>query len=120
MSECTELDTLRLNIFGNHQPQPPYTNIKVYQIVAFLKVLSLPSLEMKPYLEQYTPTSIPEEARPTPSPPIVEGAENISSDSETELAAYQAAEAAGGRLLHNYLLTSNKPPLPNPEEKKFY
>ena len=120
MSECTELDTLRLNTFGNHKPLPPYANIKVYQIVAFLKVLSLPSLEMKPYLEQYTPTSIPEEARPTPSPPIVEGAENISSDSETELAVYKAAEAAGGRLLHNYLLTSNKPPLPNPEEKKFY
>jgi len=73
---------------------------------------------MKPYLEQYTPTSIPEEARPTPSPPIVEGAENISSDSENELAVHQAAEAAGGKLLHNYLLTSNKPPLPNPEEGK--
>ena len=50
----------------------------------------------------------------------MEGAENISSDSENELAVFQAAEAAGGKLLHNYLLTSNKPPLPNPEEKRFY
>ena len=120
MSECWKLNTLRLRTFGHHKPLPPYTNIKVYQLVAFLKVINLPSLEMKPYLEQYAPTSIPEEARPTPQPPIVEGAENISSESEDELTAQQAAEAAGGRLLHNYLLTSNNPPLPNPEDGGFY
>ena len=120
MSICEDLDGLRLRIFGHHRPPPPYTNIKVYQLVAFLKVINLPSLEMKPYLEQYTPTSIPEEARPTPPPPIVDGAELVSSDSEGDPAVLRAAEAAGGTLLHNYLLTSNKPPLPNPKAVKFY
>ena len=84
------------------------------------QVINLPSLEMKPYLEQYTPTSIPEEARPTPPPPIVEGAEAVSSDSEDDSAVRRAAEAAGGTLLHNYLLTSNNPPLPKPGGERFY
>ena len=119
MSICPDLDYLRLGIFGHHRPPPPYTNVKVYQLVAFLKVINLPSLEMKPYLEQYNPTSIPEEARPLP-PPIVEGAEMVSSDSEEDTAVLRAAEAAGGNLLHNYLLTSNNPPLPNPEGPHFY
>ena len=65
-------------------PTPPYTKIKVYQLVAFLKVINLPSLEMKPYLEQYAPTSIPEEARPTPLP-IVDGAEMVSDDSDDDI-----------------------------------
>ena len=120
MTDCEKLHTLRLRIFGDHQPFPPYTKVKVYQLVAFLKVLSLPSLEMKPYLEQYNPTSIPDEARPDPLPPIVEGAEPVSSDSEDDTAVQRAAEAAGGRLLHNYLLTSNDPPLPHPKRERFY
>ena len=75
---------------------------------------------MKPYLEQYNPTTIPEEARPTPPAPIVEGAELVSDDSEDDTAVAQAAEAAGGILLHNSLLTSNKPPLPDPRGATFY
>ena len=75
---------------------------------------------MKPYLEQYTPTDVPEEARPTPPLPIVEGAELVSDDSEDDIAVQEAAEAAGGNLLHNYLLTSNNPPLPNPGRGGFY
>ena len=71
-------------------------------------------------LEQYNPTSIPEEARPTPPPPIVEGAELVSDDSEDDIAVQRAAEAAGGNLLHNYLLTTNKPPLPEPGSVGFY
>ena len=63
---------------------------------------------MRPYLEQYDPTSIPEEARPTPSPPIVDGAEPISSDEDVHQAAQKAAEVAGGKLLHNYLYTTNE------------
>jgi len=110
MTDCEELQHLRLRIFGNRKPTPPYTDIKVYQLVAFLKVINLPSLEMKPYLEQYTPTSVPDEARSTPPLPIVEGAEMVSEDSEDDIAVREAAEAAGGRLLHNYLLTSNAPP----------
>ena len=120
MTDCKDLEHLRLRIFGNRQPEPPYTNIKVYQLVAFLKVINLPSLEMKPYLEQYNPTAVPEEARPTPPPPIVEGAEMVSEDSEDDQAVQAAAEAAGGILLHNYLLTSNNPPLPTPGGRKFY
>ena len=112
MSECTKLSTLRLNTFGHPNPQPPYTGVKVYQLVAFLKVINLPSLEMKPFLEQYNPTSIPDEARPDPLPPIVEGAEPVSSNSEDDLAVQKAAEAAGGKLLHNYLVTGTDPPPP--------
>ena len=88
-------------------------------MVAFLKIINLPSLEMKPYLEAYRPTAIPEEARPTPSP-IVSGAEMVSSDEDSLGNAHRAAEAAGGILLHNYLLTSNKPPLPDPRGATFY
>ena len=110
MTDCEDLEHLRLRIFGDRKPEPPYTNVKVYQLVAFLKVINLPSLEMKPYLEQYTPTDVPEEARPTPPLPIVEGAELVSDDSEDDIAVQEAAEAAGGNLLHNYLLTSNDPP----------
>ena len=71
---------------------------------------------MKPYLEQYTPTSIPDEARPTPTPPIVDGAEMVSSDSEADIAVLRAAEAAGGKWLHNYLLTGSNPPPPRGQE----
>ena len=120
MTDCPRLEGLRLSIFGHHKPIPPYTDIKVYQLVAFLKVINLPSLEMLPYLEQYNPTSIPEEARPDPPPPIVDGAEMISSDSEDDTAVHRAAGAAGGNLLHNYLLTSNNPPLPPTRGNRFY
>ena len=120
MTECKDLDLLRLRIFGKERLEPPYTDVKVYQLVAFLKVINLPSLEMKPFLEQYNPTAVPEEARPTPPPPIVEGAELVSDDSEDDQAVQAAAEAAGGNLLHNYLLTSNNPPLPAPGGPRFY
>merc|ERR1712183_176952 len=109
MTDCLKLQGLRLRTFGDYKPEPPYTKIKVYQLVAFLKVINLPSLEMKPYLEQYNPTSIPDEARPNPPPPIVEGAELVSSDSEDDSAVLKAAEAAGDKWLHNYLVTTNKP-----------
>ena len=79
----------------------------------------MPSLEMRPFLEEYTPASIPEEARDNPPPPIVEGAEVVSSEDE-DLAARVAAEMAGGRLLHNYLLTQNAPPLQDPKGVMFY
>ena len=75
---------------------------------------------MKPYLEQYNPTAIPVEARPTPPQPIVDGAEMVSSDSEEDSAVHRAAEAAGDSLLHNYLLTSNKPPHPAQDGDRFY
>ena len=124
LSQCVPLAPLRLSIFGHPFPRPPYTDIKVFQIVAFLKALQLPSLEMKPYLEQYDPTIIPEEARPTPSPPstpIVEGAELVSSDEDITTAANRAAEAAGGRLLHNYLYTTNQlVPQQDPRGATFY
>ena len=67
----------------------------------------------------YIPTSIPDEARPTPPPPIVDGAEVVSSDSEADTAVLRAAEAAGGKWLHNYLLTGSNPP-PSPGGTGFY
>ena len=84
-----------------------------------MKEAKLPSLEMRPLLEQYNPACIPEEARPTPPPPIAEGAEMVSSDNDS-LAAREAAETAGGRLLHNYLFTQNKPPQQDPKGAIFY
>ena len=76
---------------------------------------------MRPYLEQYDPTIIPEEARPTPSPPIVDGAEPVFEDEDSALAAQKAAEVAGGKWLHNYLCTTNKlVPQENPEGPIFY
>ena len=108
MTHCEPLADLRRSIFGHPFPEPPYDDFKVYQLVAFLKQSKLPSLEMRPYLEQYDPTSIPEEARPTPPAPIVDGAEPISSDEDDNSAARRAAEVAGGKLLHNYLYTTNE------------
>ena len=119
MSDCVDLAALRLRIFAHPFPKPPYTNFKVYQIVAFLKEVNLQSLEMRPYLEEYNPASIPEEANSARPLPIVEGAEPISSSDE-DTAVRMAAEIAGGRLLHNYLLTNNFPPLQDPEGAMFY
>ena len=119
MSDCEDLADLRLRIFAHPFPRPPYTDFKVYQIVAFLKEVNIQSLEMRPYLEEYNPASIPEEARPTPPLPIVEGAELVSSSDE-DSAARVAAGIAGGKLLHNYLLTLNSPPLQDPEGAMFY
>ena len=119
MSECKDLAMLRLRIFAHPFPKPPYTDFKVFQIVSFLKEVKIQSLEMRPYLEEYIPTNIPEEARTTPPLPIVEGAELISSSDE-DTAARVAAETAGGALLHNYLLTMNAPPLQDPKGARFY
>ena len=119
MSDCKDLAALRLSIFAHPFPRPPYTDFKVYQIVAFLREVKMESLEMRPYLEEYIPASIPQEARPTPPPPIVDGAELVSS-SDDDLAARVAAETAGGRLLHNYLLTMNQPPVQDPRGAMFY
>ena len=49
----------------------------------------------------------------------MEGAELVSS-SDDDLAARVAAETAGGRLLHNYLLTMNQPPEQDPRGARFY
>ena len=119
MSDCEDLAAIRLRIFAHPFPRPPYTNFKVFQIVAFLKEVKLQSLEMRPFLEEYIPANIPEEARPTPPLPIVEGAELVSSSDEDE-AARRAAETAGGLMLHNYLLTMNAPPLQDPKGARFY
>ena len=119
MSDCVDLAAIRLRIFAHPFPRPPYTNFKVFQIVAFLKEVKLQSLEMRPFLEEYIPANIPEEARPTPPLPIVEGAELVSSSDEDE-AARRAAETAGGLMLHNYLLTMNAPPLQDPKGARFY
>ena len=119
MSDCKDLAALRLRIFAHPFPKPPYTDFKVFQIVAFLKEVKLQSLEMRPFLEEYNPANIPEEARPTPPLPIVDGAELVSSSDE-DTAARVAAETAGGALLHNYLLTMNAPPLQDPKGARFY
>ena len=119
MSVCPELATIRQSIFAHPFPPPPYTDFKLFQVIAFLKEIKTPSLEMKPLLEQYNPACIPVEARPPPPPPIVEGAEEVSSDNDS-LAAMVAAETAGGRLLHNYLYTRNKPPQQDPKGAIFY
>ena len=125
MSRCTDpaIIAIRMRIFAHPFPQPPYTDIKVFQLVAFLKEVKMPSLEMRPYLEEYDPTSIPGEALPTPPPqiPIVEGAEEVSSEDEgNRVAARLAAETAGGLLLHNYLYTRNDPLRQDPRGAQFY
>ena len=57
-------------------------------------------------------------AQPPPLP-IVEGAEVITS-SDDDTAARVAAGVAGDRLLHNYLLTTNAPPLQDPKGAVYY
>ena len=66
-TEQTKAGNLRTS-----QTPPPYTYIKVYLLVAFLNLINLPSLEMKPYLGQCNPTSVSKEARPTPHLPIAQ------------------------------------------------
>ena len=46
MSICPRLATIRQLVFNDPFPQPPYTDIKLIQLIDFLKIAKIPTLEL--------------------------------------------------------------------------
>ena len=77
---------------------PPYTNIKVYQLVSYLKDVKLKSLEMRPFVEEFRASELPERM---PDWAKVNGNED-SSDDEIQAATRHAKEC-GDKVLQKLL-----------------
>ena len=69
MTECVGLWKTRLDIFGRHDPRPPF-KYSVFQIVAFLKAANIPSFPMQPFLEELSPTTPTGAPDPDPNLPM--------------------------------------------------
>ena len=69
MTECVGLWRLRQDIFGKHNPTPPF-RFPVHQIVAFLKEAKIPTFPMQPYLEELYPTALTGTPDQQPQPQI--------------------------------------------------
>ena len=69
MTECVGLWKTRLDIFGRHDPQPPF-RFSVFQIIAFLKEANIPSFPMQPFLEELSPTTPTWDPNPDPNLPL--------------------------------------------------
>ena len=98
MTECEKLNKIRLNVFGREDILPPYTNIKVYKLVSFLKDVKLKSLEMRPFVEEFKSAELPERM---PDWAKVNGNED-SSDDELQ-ADTRYAKECGDRVLQKLL-----------------
>ena len=98
MTECEKLNRIRLNVFGREDILPPYTNIKVYKLVSFLKDVKLKSLEMRPFVEEFKSAELPERM---PDWAKVNGNED-SSDDELQ-ADTRYAKECGDRVLQKLL-----------------
>ena len=67
LSECSALATLRKDIFGREDlvgPReiPDFSNLSVHKVVSFFRDAKYKSLSMRPFFEEYYPTSAPEDA----------------------------------------------------------
>ena len=98
MTECEKLNRIRLNVFGREDILPPYTDIKVYKLVSFLKDVKLKSLEMRPFVEEFKSAELPERM---PDWAKVNGNED-SSDDELQ-ADTRYAKECGDRVLQKLL-----------------
>ena len=47
-------------MFGKDEILPPYDNIPVYKLISYLKDVKLKSLEMRPFVEEFKATELPE------------------------------------------------------------
>ena len=98
MTECEKLSTIRLAVFGKEDIPPPYTYIKVYQLVSYLRDVKLKSLEMRPFVEEFKASELPERM---PDWAKVNGNDD-SSDDEFQ-ANTRMAKECGDRLLQKIL-----------------
>ena len=132
MTECVGLWKTRLDIFGRHDPRPPF-KYSVFQIVAFLKAANIPSFPMQPYLEELSPTTPTGEPDPTPDPdlprnptnadqnhpPINQQADRATQNRRNEQQLYPpkpSVHPEGDKWYHTYLYQSN--PMPKPHEER--
>ena len=98
MTECEKLSTIRLAVFGREDIPPPYTYIKVYQLVSYLRDVKLKSLAMRPFVEEFKASELPERM---PDWAKVNGNDD-SSDDEFQ-ANTRLAKECGDRLLQKIL-----------------
>ena len=98
MTKCEKLNTTRLSVFGTEDIRPPYTYIKVYKLVSYLKDAKLKSLAMRPFVEEFKADELPERM---PDWAKVNGNEE-SSDDELQ-ANTRFAKECGDKVLHKLL-----------------
>ena len=98
MTKCEKLVGCRIGVFGREDIIPPYTHIKVYQLVSYLKDIKLKSLEMRPFVEEFKASELPQRM---PDWAKVNGNED-SSDDELQ-ANTRYAKECGDKVLHKLL-----------------
>ena len=98
MTECPVLATTRASVFGKDEILPPYDNIPVYKLISYLKDVKLKSLEMRPFVEEFKATELPERM-----PDWARVNDNDSSIDDELQADTRYAKECGDKLLH-YIL----------------
>ena len=98
MTECQKLNTASLSVFGKVDILPPYDNIPVYKLVSYLKDVKMKSLEMRPFIEEYKATELPDRMQ------MWARVNDNDSSSDDELQAdTRYAKECGDKLLHHIL-----------------
>ena len=126
MTECVGLAELRRDIFGRHDPEPPF-RYSVHQIVAFLKQAKIPSFPMQPFLEELYPTAPTGVPDPDPVPDPQPSPHNPPPSPDTEVTggmhpgrqrddSNTSNFPEGDKWFHTYLYQSN--PLPKPHQER--
>merc|ERR1712141_748145 len=95
---CPRLGTTRVSVFGKEEILPPYIDIPVYKLISYLRDVKLKSLEMRPFIEEYTATQLPERM-----PDWARVNDNDSSSDDESQADARYAKECGDKLLH-YIL----------------
>ena len=98
MTECQKLNTTRLGVFGKDEILPPYDNIPVYKLISYLRDVKLKSLEMRPFVEEYSAKEIQEHL-----PDWAEAQGSIDEGEADSQADAEYARVYGDGLLHQYL-----------------
>ena len=98
MTECPVLATTRVSVFGKDEILPPYDNIPVYKLISYLRDVKLKSLEMRPFVEEFKATELPERM-----PDWARVNDNDSSSDDELQADTRYAKECGDKLLH-YIL----------------
>ena len=110
MTECQKLNNARLSVFGRVDVLPPYDNIPVYKLVSYLKDVKMKSLEMRPFIEEYKATELPDRM------PMWARVNDNDSSSDDELQAdTRYAKECGDKLLHYILYQKYSAKDLNPE-----
>ena len=76
----------------------PYTDIPVYKLISYLKDVKLKSLEMRPFIEEFKATELPERM-----PDWAKVNDNTDSSDDELQADRRYAQAEGDKLLHQFL-----------------